>query len=163
MYVFFTSQPYSKNHMWYRHRGPRLIELASGNTICSRIVGCRSWCTTWMGPIRFATGSHHKGFVPGVRGLPAISDKSQDFFQQLVAAQSGNKRWSRGRHHSTMGGRFTANQIDKMWPAMIYLLIPTVQRWMGWVILVRSNEAEHFLGGKQEGGLTDSEMNTIVC
>ncbi len=25
------------------------------------------------------------------------------------------------------------------------------------------NEAGHFLGGKQEGGLTDSEMNTIVC
>ena len=25
------------------------------------------------------------------------------------------------------------------------------------------NEAEHFLDGRQEGNLTDSEMNTIVC
>ena len=131
--------------MWYWHRGNKTnIKLASGNAICSRIMGCRSRCTTWMGPIRFAaTGSHHKGFAPGVRGGRYFRQIS-GFFQQLVVTQSGNKEWNRGHHHFTMDERFTANQIDKMWPAMIYLLIPTVQRWIRWVILVRSMRPDIF-------------------
>ena len=44
-----------------------------------------------MGRIRFAAGSHHKGFFPGVGELSVISDKSQDFFQQLIATQSENE------------------------------------------------------------------------
>jgi len=117
-----------------------------------------------MGPIRFATGSHRRGFVKQV----AISEQSQDFFQQFIEDQ-GYPIWQREMragdatlHNGWTIHGATANQTDQMRSAMIVTYYPNGTKVDQLSNPSRVNDAKHFLGGKQAGDLADSQMNTIV-
>ena len=117
-----------------------------------------------MGPIQFATGSQVNGFM----GQYAISDSSQDFFQQFIEEKqyscwqvsmcAGDATFHNGW---TMHGA-TANQTKTMREAMIVTYYPdgtTVDKLCN---PSRSHDAQNFLGGRKEGDLADSEMNPVL-
>ena len=117
-----------------------------------------------MGPIRFASESHHQGFVKPV----AISDQSQSFFQQWIEDE-GYPVWQRSMkagdatfHNGWTIHGSTANQTDHMRQVMIVTYYPD-----GTVVDKLSNpsrihDAKHFLGGKNAGDLADSQMNPLI-
>jgi len=117
-----------------------------------------------MGPIRFATGSHRCGFVKQV----AISEQSQDFFQQYINEQQypiWQREMSAGDatlHNGWTVHGATANQTDQMRSAMIVTYYPDGTKVDQLSNPSRVNDAKHFLGDKQSGDLADSPMNTVV-
>ena len=117
-----------------------------------------------MGPILFASGSHHEGFA----GQYAISDDSQDVLGDLVerrgypisqqAMQAGDATFHLGW---TIHGA-SANQSDTLREAMIVTWYPDGTRVDELSNENRKGDARDFLGGRRPGELADSEMNTLV-
>ena len=93
-----------------------------------------------MGPIQFATGSHLNGFM----GQYAISDSSQDFFQQFIEEK-----------------RYLCWQ-GSMREAMIVTYYPDGTMVDELCNPSRFYDAQNFLGGKREGDSADSEMNPVL-
>ena len=117
-----------------------------------------------MGPIQFATGSHLNGFM----GQYAISDSSQDFFQQFIEEKrylcwQGSMRAGDATFHNgwTMHGA-TANKTETMREAMIVTYYPDGTMVDELCNPSRFYDVQNFLGGKREGDSADSEMNPVL-
>ena len=117
-----------------------------------------------MGPILFASGSQVEGFA----GQHAISDDSQDVFQDKID-EKGYPIWQQAMKAGdatfhlgwTIHGA-SANNSDKMREAMIVTYYPDGTKVDELSNESRINDAKQFLGGKQPGELADSELNTVV-
>jgi len=117
-----------------------------------------------MGPIRFATGSHREGFIKQV----PISENSQEFFQQFIQQrqfplwQQDMKAGDATFHNGWTVHGATANLSDAVREAMIVTYYPDGTTVDALSNPSRVNDAKHFLGGRREGELANSELNTVV-
>ncbi len=117
-----------------------------------------------MGPICFASGSHADGLL----GQLKISDDSQDVFdnyvceksfpQQQQPMQAGDATFHNAWTLHSAGSNTTATLRE----AMIVTFYPDGTRVAECSNPSRVNDAEHFLGGRKEDEIADSEMNTVV-
>lgn len=117
-----------------------------------------------MGPVRFASGSHVHGFL----GQHAISDDSQRVYEDYVR-ERGYPVWQKpiaagdATFHSgwTIHGA-TANRSAVTREAMIVTFYPDGSRVDELHNASRVGDAKTYLGGRTEGELADSELNTVV-
>jgi ectoine hydroxylase-related dioxygenase (phytanoyl-CoA dioxygenase family) len=120
--------------------------------------------TPEMGSILFASGSQVEGFV----GQHAISDESQQIFEDLVADR-GYPIWQRSMKAGdatfhlgwTIHGA-SPNKSETMREAMIVTYYPDGTRVDELSNPSRVGDAKDFLGGRRSGELADSELNTLV-
>ncbi|MDE0529411.1 MAG: phytanoyl-CoA dioxygenase family protein [Truepera sp.] len=117
-----------------------------------------------MGPIRYASGSHHEGFL----GQYAISDTSQDIFDRVIRDQ-GFPIWQEPMkagdalfHNAWILHGATSNRSSTMREAMIVTYYPDGTRVDELSNPNRENDARVYLGGRRAGELADSELNTVV-
>ena len=101
-------------------------------------------------------------------GQYAISDSSQDFFQQFIEEKrylcwQGSMRAGDATFHNgwTMHGA-TANKTETMREAMIVTYYPDGTMVDELCNPSRFYDAQNFLGGKREGDSADSEMNPVL-
>ena len=122
-------------------------------------------CTEEMGAMRFVVGSHRYGNLSGTH----ISDESARFFDDFIAREglpvyqvprmmAGDCSFHLGwTVHGAPGNRSQA-----MREAMVVTYYPDGTRVDELSNPSRVADAEEFLGGRAEGELADSELNTIV-
>ena len=117
-----------------------------------------------MGPICFAGGSHADGFL----GQLKISDDSQEVFDNYVREKNLPQQQQPMRagdatfHNAWTLHSAGPNTTSILREAMIVTFYPDGTRVAECSNPSRVNDAEHFLGGRKEGEIADSKMNTIV-
>lgn len=122
-------------------------------------------CTEEMGAMRFVVGSHRYGNLSGTH----ISDESARLFDDFIAREgllvyqvprmmAGDCSFHLGwTVHGAPG-----NRSQEMREAMVVTYYPDGTRVDELSNPSRVADAEEFLGGRSEGDLADSELNTIV-
>ena len=133
-----------------------------------RAVG--SWmpltdCSEEMGAMRFVKGSHRYGDL----GSTHISSESAVFFDNFIEQEglevyqvphmgAGDCSFHLGW---TIHGA-ASNQSDVMREAMVVTYYPDGTKVDVLYNPSRTNDAQRFLGGREEGELADSTLNTLV-
>ena len=122
-------------------------------------------CTEEMGPIRFVVGSHRYSNLGGTH----ISDESAQFFDDFILEEGLQVHQV---HHMAAGDcsfhlgwtvhGASPNRSKVTREAMIVTYYPDGTRVDELSNPSRIGDAEKFLGGRSEGDLADSELNTIV-
>ena len=122
-------------------------------------------CTEEMGAMRFVVGSHRYGNLSGTH----ISDESAEFFDDVIAREGLSvyqvPRMMAGDCSFHLGWTVhgaPGNRSQKMREAMVVTYYPDGTRVDELSNPSRVADAEEFLGGRSEGELADSELNTIV-
>jgi hypothetical protein len=118
-----------------------------------------------MGPIRFASGSFHDGYL----GPHPISDESQQHFEEYVSARGfprhveAMKAGDATFHNAFIVHGASANLTAKLRAAMVVTFYPDGTRCGELLNPSRAGDAKTFLGGKAPGELCDNdETNPIV-
>ena len=122
-------------------------------------------CTEEMGAMRFVVGSHRYGNLSGTH----ISDESARFFDDFIAREGLQvyqvPRMAAGDcsfHLAWTVHGAPGNRSQQMREAMVVTYYPDGTRVDELSNPSRVADAEEFLGGRSEGELADSELNTIV-
>ena len=122
-------------------------------------------CTEEMGAMRFVVGSHRYGNLSGTH----ISDESARFFDDFIAREGlpvhQVPRMAAGDcsfHLAWTVHGAPGNRSQEMREAMVVTYYPDGTRVDELSNPSRVADAQEFLGGRSEGELADSELNTIV-
>lgn len=122
-------------------------------------------CTEEMGTMRFVVGSHRYGNLSGTY----ISDESAQFFDEFIAREGlpvyQVPRMTAGDCSFHLGWTVhgaPSNRSQKIREAMVVTYYPDGTRVDEISNPSRVADAESFLGGRAEGELADSALNTIV-
>ncbi|MDD9988255.1 MAG: phytanoyl-CoA dioxygenase family protein [Spirochaetaceae bacterium] len=122
-------------------------------------------CTEEMGAMRFVVGSHRYGNLSGTH----ISDESARFFDDFIAREGLTvyqvprmKAGDCSFHLAWTVHGAPGNRSQEMREAMVVTYYPDGTRVDELSNPSRVADAEEFLGGRSEGELADSELNTIV-
>ena len=122
-------------------------------------------CTEEMGAMRFVVGSHRYGNLSGTH----ISNESARFFDDFIAREGLHvyqvPRMAAGDcsfHLAWTVHGAPGNRSQQMREAMVVTYYPDGTRVDELSNPSRVADAEEFLGGRSEGELADSELNTIV-
>lgn len=117
-----------------------------------------------MGILRFASGSHKEGFL----GLHAISDESEQVYDELIRAREFPIVWDEMKvgdctFHSgwTVHGA-GPNRSDGIREVMTMTYYPDGSRVIAPAHELQDHERFLFLGGREPGQLADSEFNPVV-
>lgn len=154
-------EPFGGHTPWHQDQFYWPLETDNTITMWMPLVNL----TTEMGIMRFASGSHKRGYILSKE----ISDESESFFQNYVLAYNlpvvGAASMNAGDatfHSGWTLHQAPPNNSNTMREVMTVIYYADKTRVMQPNNSYRENDLKTWLGGRKPGELADSELNPLV-